>query len=372
MSATIPAAPARPGTHAPRAEHRRTRAGSVRAAAATLIACVALAGCGLRLETPPPAALTPDAVELVRSATVDDALTLAATAEAITAARAQAGTPEDALTPVLVDVAAFSTRHAEQLGGVYDSGLDATPGATPTPTATAPAATPEPAEVATLLADAAGSARAAAVAVEDGDLARLLASVAVARSSLLTRVSAAIGVPVPTSTEPAPEPGSSVEPGVVRDPATYSGLVVAEDEVGYAYEVMAAQLTDDARERARAAAARHRERGEVWARVCGVDGTSIDPRRTAYAVPTGLEDPAVALELARTLEVRLTAGYASVVALAAPEERAEVVSALATSDAEATAWGAPPVAFPGLPEQDAASGVTGTEPSGELAGDESG
>lgn len=374
MSATCLAEPSAP-TVPPGSGARAPRAGahapgpSARLVVALLATVLALAGCGLRLETPPPEPLVPDAVELVRSRTVEDALALAAGATDLVAARAAAATPDDALTQVLADVTAFSTAHAEQLGGVYDSGLPTpspTPAATPTRTPVADAAA-----LLELVATAAGTARTDADAVEDGQLARLLGSVATARASLRDRLGAATGVTPPEPVDPAPSPAASVQPGPLP-PETYADLVVAEDEVGYAYEVIAAKLTGDARAAAQADAAAHRGRAETWARESGIDGTAIDPRRTAYALPGGIDDPAVAAELGRTLELRLTVAYASAVAVAPAGARLAVLEALRTADAEAVAHGAPPVAFPGLPEQqpgaDVAPDAGPAEPAGGADG----
>lgn len=374
MSATCPAEPSaytvppRSGAHAPRTRPG-TSAPAARLVLALLGAVLVLSGCGLRLETPPPEPLVPDAVEIVRSRTVDDALALAAGAADLTAARSGTAAPDDPLTAVLADTAAFSTAHAEQLGGVYDSGL---PVPTPTATATAtPTPVTDPAALLTLVATAADTARTDADAVEDGQLARLLASVATARASLRDRLGAALGSTPPEPVAPAPSPAASVQPGPLT-PETYADLVVAEDEVGYAYEVVAAKLSDDARAAAQADAAAHRARAEAWARESGIDGTAIDPRRTAYALPSGIDDPAVAVELGRTLELRLTVAYASAVAVAPAGARTAVLEAFRTADAEATAHGAPPVAFPGLPEQqpgaDVAPDAGPAEPAGGADG----
>jgi hypothetical protein len=350
--ADLTASPLPPGSPAqahglPGAVRASARRRSVRLVTGLLGVVLALSGCGLRLETPPPEPLVPDAVELVRSRTVEDALALADGARSLTDARVAAATPDDALTPVLADVAAFSTAHAEQLGGVYDSGLA---GPTPTPSPTTSAPVPDPAALLTLLTTAADTARTDADEVEGGELARLLASVATARTSLRDRLGAATGTPAPEPADPAPSPAASVELGPL--PAdTYADLVVAEDEVGYAYEVIAAKLTGDARATAQADAAAHRARAEAWAREAGTDGTGIDPRRTAYALPDGIDDPAVAVELGRTLELRLTVAYASAVAVAPAGARTAVLDALGTADAESAAQGAAAVPFPGLPER---------------------
>lgn len=336
--------------------------------AGLLGAVLALSGCGLRLETPPPEPLVPDATEVVRSRTVEDALALAAGASDLTEARAASAAPDDALTSVLADVTAFSTAHADQLGGEYDSGL---PEPAPTSSPTSTPAVADAGALLALVASAADTARTDAGEVEDGQLARLLAAVATARAGLRDRLAAATGTVPPQPGDPAPSPTATAGPGPL--PAdTYADLVVAEDEVGYAYEVIAAKLSGEARGLAQADAAVHRARAEAWARESGIDGTAIDPRRTAYALPSGVDDPAVALELGRTLELRLTVAYASAVAVAPAGSRAAVLEALRTADVEATAHGAAAVAFPGLPEQQPGGAAPDDGGPAEPAGGENG
>jgi hypothetical protein len=344
----------------------RRRRPALRLVVAVVAVTTALAGCGIRLETPAPTVPAPDATEIVRSRSVDDALELAAGARAV-------GTAADAaVVDVLARVADFSDQHAVELGGVYDSGLP-----TPTPRTTTAAAdstpapgAPDPGGVLALLAAADRTAAADAADVPDGELARVLASIAASRARLVTQLAGALGVAVPTPETPTvetpaadgapttatPAPAvSSPSPATPR-PADVSatarmGVVAAEDQAGYGFEVLAAKLDDPSRSAARTAAAAHRARAEVWAQAWALDGTTSDPRRATYALPAGLDDPATALALAQSLEVALTTTYASVLADAPPDSRPEIIAALLTADADAAAWGAPATAFPGLPER---------------------
>ncbi|QGQ19657.1 DUF4439 domain-containing protein [Cellulomonas sp. JZ18] len=340
----------RPAAPAPvrRARLRRTLA------LAALV--LPLTACGLRLETPPPAEPSPDAVEQVRGRTVADALDLAADAEGLAAT-----TPEGPAREVLEDVVAHAARHAAEAGGVYDSGLPRpTPSTTPTPRPAPDAGT----LLVTLVEDAA-TASADADAVPDGPLARLVASVATSRADLARRLSTATGLPLPAVDEDRDEPsgsgasaGASPAPSPDATPATATGahadalaaVALAHDEAGYAYEVLAARRSGDAREDARAAAARHRAAGARWAAAAGVVGRSDDPRRSAYALPAALDDPVVLEDLARRVESAVTDAYATAVATAPAGGRASLVAGLRASHDAATARGAAPVAFPGLPE----------------------
>lgn len=353
---------------------RRHRPGTALAALLVTVATV-LAGCGLRLETPAPTEPSPDAHEVVRRAAVEDALTVAELADDVAPAVA-----DPAVRALLDETAGFARQHVDALGGVYDSGLprpgetpgttsepsvevtttppsgvDATTGTTTDPGSTAPAgpdaeggttaAPPTTDDVVTALVGAAQRTRASADATRDTGLARLLASVATSEHVSAQRLAAATGSDAAADLTADPPVVESAPSGVgATDLAT---LVAAEDAAGYAYEVRAAQADGDVRAAAVARAAQHRTRAEAWALAAGTDGTDQDPRRVAYDVPAG-EDTAT---LARRLETELAQSYASLVATAAPASREAALALLTDSWQSALAWGAAPVAFPGLPEQ---------------------
>ncbi|MBO0925785.1 DUF4439 domain-containing protein [Cellulomonas sp. zg-ZUI199] len=343
----------------------RRRAPVLRLAATLVAGALALGGCGVRLESPPPAEPSPDAIEQVRARTVDDALALA------DAARAAAPSADEATRAVLDDVATFSDQHVEALGGVYDSGLpDATP--TPAPAATSPAVTDVTGVLSALVDDAARAAD-DADDVPDGALARLVASVSVARDALADRLAAVTGVPRPdpalaapdgtagtaatatadpTVTPPGAAPTGGAAPGDAT-PAAAAGakaLALAHDEAAWTLAVLAARTTDERRATLLAAADGHRRASDAWAATAGVVGQPTDPRRSAYALPGGLDDPTVADALPRTLEQAVADASAQAVDDAPAGARAEAIASLRTATAAAVAWGAAPVPFPGMPE----------------------
>ena len=139
--------------------------------------------------------------------------------------------------------------------------------------------------------------------------------------------------------------------GDVLSAAEVAVLALVHDEAGYGFEVVAAKLSADQRATAEASAASHRARSEDWAAAAGIDGTAQDPRRASYTLPAGLDDPAVATALGRTLETAVADAYANAVAGATAGDRLALVDGLRAATGAAATWGATPVPFPGLPEQ---------------------
>lgn len=349
---------------APRPPARRTarparprRPWGPRAAAALLLAAAVAAtgGCGLRLETPPPPTPTPDAVELVRDATARDAVALAELATA-----AAEGEPVE-LAAVLVGVAEASQAHATALGGVYEMFPDGaspapSPAPSPSPSPAGPSApatpppTPDAAAVLARLDEAAAAAARDADAVADGDLARLLAAVAVSRGLLAEQLAAATGGSRQPRELTVPE---QLPAGLAPDAA--AAVVQSEDALGMVWEVVAARSAEPARTAAAERAVLHRERAQAWAEAAGLAGTADDPRASAYGLPAELTGatvtPEAAVAVAEGLEADLAVVYATLVADAAPGERGPLLDAVAEQVRRAVAAGAPVPAFPGLPER---------------------
>ena len=338
----------------------RTRVRSRLLAVAAAVALAGLvAGCGLRFETPAQVAPTPGANEIARQRASADSLGLAVLADA------PAADPADPLTPVRAAVVAQARAHLEQLGaGDSTPASDTSPTGEPSPAESSaagsspvepspvvpPTAAPTgaaPDVVVAQLALAAGSARADAASVPDGPLARLLGSVSTARI-LAARQLAGAAALEPPALPPAAVPATAP---AGPSPSALRAVVAAEDEAGYGYEVIAAKLSGGARTSALDRAAVHRTRADGWAALLSIAHTGLDPRRSAYALPAGLDDPAVATALAQTLELSLASTYASLVADAEPASRAGLLDALTDAAATAVAWGAPVPSVPGLPER---------------------
>lgn len=313
-------------THPGSTSHR------LRTAGAALLVGLALAGCGVRIETPPPAVPVADAAEQARQ----DA---ARTAEQLRAAAAAAGVSADAdLTPVLTAVEAASAEHRTALGGVWapwpGAGPDATaypgPDATPSPTPTGEDATP--ADVLGLLEEAALAAHDAAVA-HDGDLARLLGAVAISRTYLAQDLAAALGEEasgLPAAPLAAPGPGE-------LDPDTS----VALDAARYALEVVAARTTGAERTRAV-------ERADHLEEVASAVAPEDDRREVAYDITAAAQGTATSEHaLAATAELDVVRAYIALLA-ADGARRADVLAAAVDAAAAARSWSATLPALPGL------------------------
>ncbi|GAA4625488.1 DUF4439 domain-containing protein [Cellulomonas oligotrophica] len=366
---TTAPAPAPPTTGAPvpagasRGAHGRRPAV---VSALVVVGALVLGACGLRAETPAPLEPSPDALEQVRARTVDDALALAHAADALAGSDAA-----DDVLAVLTDAGTWSVAHADALGGVYDSGLPE-PTVSTTAPAPSPTAVPDPDDVLADLVDAGATASADADTASDGTLGRLVGSVAVARGTLASRLADALGVPVPEATSDAPtddatagpsdDPSDDVSgaagPTPGADPSATSGtdpealvaLVLAHDEAGFGFEVLAARLDGADREASLAAASRHRAAATDHAEAAGLVGTARDPRRASYALPAELQDGAVLTDLARRLETTVADAASAALATTPAGARAPLLAELATATTAASRWGAAPVPFPGMPE----------------------
>ena len=333
-------------------DDRRRRTSRAVAHVVRITAAVAVVGllgaCSVRLESPPQVAPSPGPVEQVRARTLDDATALAAEAQAALAAK-----PSKAVAAVLTDVADFSEQHATQLGPAYDSGLEPSATTTPAPVT----ATPD--DVLTDLADATRTALTDADGVEDGDLGRLVASIATSRDQLARRLARATGTKTPDLTidAPATKPGPAPSSSATASPTPQApgddleALVLAHDQAGYAYEVIAAQQSGTVREQAVEAAADHRAAAQRWAVAAGTAETEKDPRRAAYTLPDGLTKTTTARKLAVALESAVTEANATLVARTDAGERARFIAGMRSATAAARSWGGAPVAFPGLPER---------------------
>lgn len=315
------------------APRRRTRRSLVLAAVAALV----LSACGLRLETPTPTEPEPSTAEAARQAAVLDALAVQQVATV-----AAGPTTDPAVQATLTQVANFAGQHAAALGGVYDSGLEKLTGQAPA--SPAPVGDGSPGTTLNALVAAAQRTGAAADAVDDPGMARLMASIATSETLSAHRLAGQLGSGAADVLNTPPTNVDAAPSGVGASDLT--AIVSAEDGAGYALEVAAAVATGDTAGRLTGAASAHRALAEKWATAARIGATPQDPRRAAYAVPAGHDAAGLVIQL----DGNLTESYASLVGATAPGSRSIPAALLLSTASEAAAWGAPPTALPGLPE----------------------
>lgn len=261
------------------------------------------------------------------------------------------------------------------------------------PTSTAPTSTAPTSTVTTVAALAAlerqtAQTRLADLGAASPQLARLLASVSAAGvlHAVALGDTAPAAAPPPGPTGPAtPSPAASA-PGSgsasVSPPASpapsastagpgpealtaLQGALGAEHAAIYGYGVVGARLPEDQqRTDARTALAAHQARRDSWQRLLGGAGATPSAAAAGYQLPFAVGDAAGAVRLAAHLESRLTAVYADLVAATAGPPRATAADALRECALRARRWGAPPTAFPGLPDPATTPpGTTGAAPA---------
>lgn len=380
----------------------------------TLLALATVAGCGIRLESPAPAALVPDADEISRQAAVADVLLVQQEA-ARTLPTVEDGSP---VATLLTEIDTTSAAQVAALGGEYVSGTDDTTSevagtgtqdtgegqtalppesvtddqgsidpsiaASPTDDASTgtdgssdntdatqdpggPADPADPADDAAstppapsverlveILTQSADRTRASLSTPSDPALARLYASVATSHLDQARSLAAAAGIEAPATESFTTSLPATLPKNLAA--ADLSTLVQSEDAAGFAYEVMAARLGDADRAAARERAAVHRARAQTWAELASLDGTATDPRAVAYDLPdaadgtSALSSRETMAALAAGMESQLAVSYATFVGEVEPESRASMLDLLADSHEAARSWGAPQSTFPGMPE----------------------
>ncbi len=323
-----------------------------------VVVALALSGCGLRLEGPPPPLPSPDAAETARQGAAERAVAIAGLADA------SAVGVDDPVSAALARVSADSSAHADALGGVWAPPAWASPdpeaddGADDGAPDPGPSAVAEPSAVLDALTASAALTCADAVVVEPADLATLLASICLAQDDQAEALAGALGADAPpsavaatTSPEPAEPPAQAVAdvPGALE-------LARALDAAGYALEVAAARSAGPDRATMVDRAALHRTTAQAIIAGSGALGTADDPRRAAYDLgsaqaPDGSAAVAgdVAAEAAG-VETDVLAAWTSVFGDVAAQERPAVLAEMAAAEAVAAGWGAPSSTFPGLPD----------------------
>ncbi|MFC7405282.1 DUF4439 domain-containing protein [Georgenia alba] len=311
---------------------------AVRCLVATVLCVLVLAGCGLRLDTPPPEAPTPGPAEELRQETAASSARLAATVAALT----ERSEPQDG-GPALERVAAEAEAHLDALGGVWEAWPDGAPeGATPPePAATAPVADAAPGDVLELLTTGATQAREAALAAPDEDLAALLGSISLARARAAADLAAALDAP------PAEPPAAPMSPETLLERGVDGPTVRVLDQARYAYETVAARTDGSSRESAESRVA------QLQALVDTAIGAGApDERAGVYGLPGADEEAGLSAQQSAVVdaETRLLEHWLFSLGRADAEVRGALLDAAADSAARVRAWGGSPPALPGLPE----------------------
>ena len=338
-----PAAPGGPGRRA------------VLLGAAGSVGLLLLTGCGLDVEelrglrwdddepVPPP---TPGPDELARRAAVADADLLR---RAAAAAADQAPEHADVLTAV-------AEAHAVHLDALRASHLAVDP---PPPQPTTSAPTTPAADEARLalppLADLPAAESAAAttalswVVTASGGMARLLASLAAADAVHARLLAASLAQPLPALPSPLGAAGLTREPIPLREGAAAAVTAALEGEHAavYAYDVVAARLTDDERAAALTARAEHEAAVAELSDVLDHAGRQVPPAEPAYRLPRPLSGRAEVVALAVSVEERLAALHGDVVA-AEPGVRLLGTDLLVRTADRAARWRGSGVPLPGL------------------------
>lgn len=325
-SHTAAAGPVPPRRHRP---PRRRAAFAV----TTALAALSLAGCGLRLETPPPVAPSPDVAEELRQDAAAEAATIAGTVSEVTA--------DGATADLLTRVGAEAEAHLDALGGVWVAWPEGTPegAVAPEPAPTAAVPDPDAADVLELLTTGAADAREGAVAAPTDDLAAVLAAVSLSRAHAAAQVAAATGAAAP---EPAAAPLTR-EALLVRgvDGPTLRVL----DQARFAYETVAARSDGAARESAVARAAHLQSLVDA-----AVEEGAPDERLGVYDLPGADAEAGLTAEQAAVVDAenRLLEHWVFSLGLVSPDGRGALVDAAADSARRLVGAGGTLPALPGL------------------------
>lgn len=304
-----------------------------------------LAGCGVRIDGPPPPVPSPSPAEMMRQAAAERAARLIALAEAAEAA-------DERHAEVLRGVAADSRTHLAALGGLWappdwatapptDASKTPEPaGTTPAPWAPVPEPGPGTADVAHELAGAAEATCSDATAADDPDLVALLASICLAQRRAAGEAGAA-APDLPGGQVPEDQRDEAVTRALAGTPEA-ADLVRALDAAGFALEVAAARADGGLRRSLAERAEAHRAGAERLAVAAGLPGTDADPRLAAYALGDGGVDPG-------RVEAEVLTAWAAVVGHTAGEGREAALLEMSGAADAARTWGAPDGPLPGLP-----------------------
>ncbi|GAA2523126.1 DUF4439 domain-containing protein [Rarobacter incanus] len=313
--------------------------------AVVLLSLIAVTACGLRIDSPPAAAPTPDAAEATRQSLVADALATVAMTDTL-AADAQL---PDAVTRIVTDIGSDARDHYTALGSVYDPGPDYI--ADPAPTTSFDAENVSTQSLATALATYANRVRSSLPTVADPLRARLYATIAVNQLDAATRLAKATKESLPDIdiVEARAQALSAALPQGLSDRQA-ADLIAAQDAIGYAREHIGLRAAKSKSEKILSLSRDYRSQATKWAQQYDLDGTSDDPREVFYVL---VKDP--------TSSKQLTAAIASVqqdqthrlsaaISVVDADQRIAAFDLMTSAYADALAQGAHRTGYPGMPE----------------------
>ncbi|WP_329568200.1 ferritin-like domain-containing protein [Kitasatospora sp. NBC_01266] len=204
-------------------------------------------------------------------------------------------------------------------------------------------------------------ARLADLAAASPELAKLLASVSAAGALHTLELGnqaplAATQADAPSAT-PSPAASGTLSGGLPAEAVSaLQAALAGEHAAVYAFGVIGALIpVGPKRDDARACYAAHQARRDTWQRLLAGAGATPLAAAPGYQLPFAVPDAATAAKLAATVETRLTALYADLVAAAAGSLRLAGATALRACTLQAYHWGGAPGALPGMPAPAAAS-----------------
>jgi hypothetical protein len=128
-------------------------------------------------------------------------------------------------------------------------------------------------------------------------------------------------------------------------------VLAGEFAAVYGYGVVGAHAAPAARAQALRDLAWHQAQQPALSATLAAAGATPVIAEPAYPLPFPVTTATAAARLAATLEQRLAATYADLVAAAEDPQRTQAADALAACAVRAAQWGGVSEAFPGLPER---------------------
>lgn len=317
--------------------------GRRRTAVLGAVVALALTGCGLRLETPPPQAPEPDLTEELRQETAAAAARLGATADVLAPEMSGGEDAAEAVRAAGLD----AQEHLDALGGVWVAWPDGAPEGSqePAPAPTQALTDVDAAGLVELLVTEATRAREAAVEAPGGDLAALLGSIAIARQLRAEELAAATGAELPGPEEDEEPVSAPLAPEALAARGADGPTLLVLDQTRFVYETAAARAAGETREEAAERSAHLQALVDV-----AIAEGAPDERQSLYSpeAEAGEDmDPdaaaVVAAETALAQHLLFSLGRAE------PELRPELLAAATDAVQRAADWGAEASPLPGLP-----------------------